>query len=343
MSMNPIFVQVEDAEIAWLMDAFRRLRDFYSSAAAQVVPARSLITVLCSLLLLQDPYTLKVDVPIVSVDVTVVDSKGGHVNSLTKSDFEIYEDGIAQEVRFFSPVSAPYNVLLLFDSSSSTRDNLDFMVQAAAELIVNLRPEDKLAIASFDGDFKLHLAWSTDRTKAMTALRQMIQPHESNETRFYAALDRTLRREFKGVAGRRAVVVLTDGKDTPFFYGSRNDFKRVLQSTREQHIPVNIVGLQSEAVSQVVFRNTSLFLDAVRANMQQFVDNSGGEIVFSKDFDDVVRLYEQIGRRLDASYSLGYVSLNAKRDGSFRKIDVKTHDRNFRVTQSRSGYYASPQ
>jgi VWFA-related protein len=129
--------------------------------------------------LLQEPNTLKVDVPVVSVDVTVVDSKGTLVNNLTKSDFEIYEDGIAQEVRFFSPVSTPYNVFLLFDSSDSTRDNLDFMVQAAAELIVNLRPEDKLAIASFDDDFKSHLAWSTDRTKAMTALRQMIQPHKA--------------------------------------------------------------------------------------------------------------------------------------------------------------------
>jgi Ca-activated chloride channel homolog len=282
-------------------------------------------------------------VPVVSVDVTVVDSKGALVNNLTKSDFEIYEDDIAQKVRFFSPVSTPYNVFLLFDSSDSTRDNLDFMVQAAAELIVNLRPEDKLAIASFDDNFKLHLAWSTDRTKAMTALRQMIQPHESNETRFYAALDRTVRREFKGVAGRRAVVVLTDGKDTPFFYGSKSDFKRLLQSTREQRIPVNIVGLQNEALSPVVFPNTSVYLNAVRVNMQQLVDNSGGEILFSKDFDDVVRLYEQIGHRLEASYSLGYIPLNAKRDGSFRKIDVKTRDRNFRLTQSRLGYYASPQ
>jgi VWFA-related protein len=230
-------------------------------------------TVLCSLLLLQEPNTLKVDVPVVSVDVTVVDSKGALVNNLTKSDFEIYEDDIAQEVRFFSPVSTPYNVFLLFDSSDSTRDNLDFMVQAAAELIVNLRPEDKLAIASFDDNFKLHLAWSTDRTKAMTALRQMIQPHESNETRFYAALDRTVRREFKGVAGRRAVVVLTDGKDTPFFYGSKSDFKRLLQSTREQRIPVNIVGLQNEALSPVVFPNTSVYLNAVWVNMQQLVDN----------------------------------------------------------------------
>jgi Ca-activated chloride channel family protein len=299
-------------------------------------------TLLFSLLMLQDPYTFRVDVPIVSVDVSVVDSKGVPVNNLTKGDFEIYEDGISQEVRFFSPISAPYNVFLLFDSSGSTRDNLDFMAQAAAELIVNLRPEDKLAIASFDDDFKLHLAWSTDRTKAMTALRQIIQPHESNETRFYAALDHTLRREFKGMTGRRAVVVLTDGKDTPFSSGSKRDFKPLLQATREQHIPVNIVALQSDAVSQAVFPNTLLYLDAVRINMQQLADNSGGEILFSKDFDDVARLYEQIGHRLGTSYSLGYVPSNAKRDGSFRKIDVKTRDRDFHLTQSRLGYYTSP-
>jgi len=145
------------------------------------------------------------------------------------------------------------------------------------------------------------------------------------------------------VAGRRTVVVLTDGKDMSFFYGSKNDFKRLLQATREEHIPVNIVALQSEAVSQVVFPNTSLYLDAVRVNMQQLADDSGGEILFSKDFDDVARLYEQIGHRLGTSYSLGYVPSNAKRDGSFRKIEVKARDGNFRLTQSRSGYYASPQ
>ena len=125
--------------------------------------------------------------------------------------------------------------------------------------------------------------------------------------------------------------------------GETNQKFGFFKNLREEQIPVNIVALQSEAVSQVVFPNTSLYLDAVRVNMQQLADDSGGEILFSKDFDDVARLYEQIGHRLGTSYSLGYVPSNAKRDGSFRKIEVKARDRNFRLTQSRSGYYASPQ
>ena len=80
--------------------------------------ARFLLT---AMLLAQDPSTLKLDVQVVSVDVTVVDSKGNLVNQLGKDDFLIYENGVPQSIRFFSPVSAPYNIFLLFDSSDSTR------------------------------------------------------------------------------------------------------------------------------------------------------------------------------------------------------------------------------
>src|SRR5262245_22449497 len=97
----------------------RNGRSQHGSKSTDVMAARlkPVTAVLAALLLLQDPYSLKVDVPVVSVDVTVVDSKGALVNNLTKSDFEIYEDGIAQGVRFFGPISEPYNVFLLFDSS----------------------------------------------------------------------------------------------------------------------------------------------------------------------------------------------------------------------------------
>ncbi len=67
------------------------------------------------LLASQDTYTLKVDVPVVSIDVVVSNSDGSLINGLSKNDFQIAEDGIAQEIQFFSPVSAPYNALLLFD------------------------------------------------------------------------------------------------------------------------------------------------------------------------------------------------------------------------------------
>ena len=295
-----------------------------------------------AMLLAQDPSTLKLDVQVVSVDVTVVDSKGNLVNQLAKDDFLLSENGIPQSIAFFSPLSAPYNIFLLFDSSDSTRADHQFMVRAALALLDNLKPQDRLAFGSFDDRFRRHLSWTSDRNLAAAALREITQPHESYETRFYSALDETLRKEFKGVIGRRAIVVLTDGQDTRMIGGSNGDLKKVLQSAREQRIPVFIVALPGPLASQVVFPNTQAYLESVRLNMQHIVDNSGGEILFSKDLDDVVRLYEQLGRRLGTAYSLGYVPSNSSTDGSFRRIQIKTRDDSLHLSQSREGYYARP-
>jgi Ca-activated chloride channel family protein len=291
----------------------------------------------------QGPYTLRLGVRVVSVDVTVLDDKDNLVNGLTKDDFVVYENGVPQEIRFFSPVSTPQFVFLLFDSSGSTRNNRDFMRSAFTRLVENLRPQDRLAMASFDDDITWHLNWSTDRTRALAALEEVMRPHESNGTRFYAALDRTLRRQFKGVVGRRAVVVLTDGQDTSFVYQSQRDLKTVLQSSREQRIPVHIVVLKSELDSQFILPNTRSYIDAVHANMHRIVDNSGGEILFSRDLEDIAPFYEQIGRRLGTSYSFGYVPSNSQSDGSFRKIEVKARNSTFHLTHTPASYYALPQ
>src|SRR5262245_54014687 len=72
-------------------------------------------------------YTLKVDVPLVSVDVTVTDAFGKTMNDLAATDFQVFENGILQQVRYFSPVSSPYNILLLFDRSGSTQHKWPFM------------------------------------------------------------------------------------------------------------------------------------------------------------------------------------------------------------------------
>jgi VWFA-related protein len=291
----------------------------------------------------QDPYSLKVDATVVSVDVTVVDSKGNLVNDLDKDDFSLYENGILQPIRFFSPVSAPYNVFLLFDSSGSTIDNRDFMQNAVAGLLENLRPQDSIAMASFDDDFKLALSWSTDRIKAGSALRQIMRPRPSYETRFYSSLDRTLRREFKGVVGRRAIVVLTDGQDTRLLYGANGDLRKVLTSSRDARIPIYIVGLDVERPApSFLAPNTANFLKAVHLNMKRFAENSGGQLLVPKTFDDVTGLYKQIGRTLGTAYSIGYVPPQAVDDGAFHRIEVKPRDTNLRLKQSRSGYYAEP-
>ena len=103
-----------------------------------------------------------------------------------------------------------------------------------------------------------------------------------------------------------------------------------------------MIALKSAEESQFTLPNTISYLNAVDTNMQHIVDNSGGEILFPKDIDEVVAFYDLIGRRLGTSYSLGYVPSSPQSDGSFRKIEVKTRNNTFRTTQTPAGYYAVP-
>ena len=286
---------------------------------------------------LQDPYTVKVDVPVVSVDVVVADSKDSLVNDLAKADFQIFEDGVEQEVRFFSPVSAPYNVFLLFDRSESTRDNRTFMQKAVVKFIEGLRPQDRVALGSFDEGYEILVPWTSNHSTVVRALDKLVAVRESNGTRFYAALDRTLRREFKNAAGRRAVVVFTDGKDTDLAFESDKELRRALKSSQEERIPVYIVALENAQDKFAILPTSRRYLNDIRDNMRQLSDLSGGQTLFSKSLEEIAGMYAELGRALGTSYSLGYIPLQERR-GGYRRVEVKTRPTGLRVTQSRQGY-----
>lgn len=314
----------------------------------------------------EPPYTLRVDVPVVSLDVSVADGDGRPVNQLGSSDFSVFEDGIPQEIRFFSSVSAPYNVFLLFDRSGSTQHKWQFMQRAVAGFIASLRPQDRIAIASFDEEFEMHLRWTGDRAKALAAIPELIRPKAAGGTRFYAALDRTLRQEMK-VDGRRALIVLTDGRDTSLYRElvSRNrllsasgdkGFQRALRAAEDRHLPVYFLALNTDRNFepnpqggdefrnlQKIFPNSPAprhFLAEVRERMEKVSDVSGGRMLYPKTVEDIVELYEQIGRELGMSYSIGYIPSGSIRAGTVRRIEVNTTNAALRVMQSRTGYYS---
>jgi len=297
---------------------------------------------LASLLLIaaQDFYTLKVDVPVVSLDVTVSDATGSLIENLNKTDFQVFEDGVAQEIRFFSPVSAPYNVFLLFDRSESTYDDWPFMQRAVERFIDDLRPQDRIALGSFDKNYDVDAAWTSDRAKVVRALDKVVKNRKANGTKFHAAIERTLRREFRNVAGRKAVVVLTDGKDTEYLWERGSDLKKALKTAADLHIPVYIIGIEDEADSRVMFQRTRQYLDDMRDFMKQLAERSGGQLLYPKSLADVGRMYEQIARSLGTSYSLGYVPSGETPTGKYRKVEVKTRGPGLKITQSRGGYVA---
>lgn len=312
-------------------------------------------------------YTLKVDVPFVSVDVSVTDRGGKAANDLSIDDFELYEDGIRQEVRYFTPVSTPYNILLLFDRSGSTQHKWPLMQRAVAGFIANLRQQDRLAIGTFDSELQMQTDWTGDREKALLALPELIHPKSAGGTDLYAALERTLRRQFQKTSGRRAMVVLTDGRDTSLYMelvkrnwlpepAADRSFQKTLRAAREHRVPVYFVAfntdknLEPNTIGSDEYRNLKVifprsaapdrYLSQVRLRMEQIAEVSGGRVLFPESIEEIVPLYQQIGRELGMSYSLGYISSNPATSDAYRRIEVRTRNNTLRPTQSRPGYYA---
>lgn len=319
------------------------------------------------LLAQEPPYTLRVDVPFVSVDVTVTDAAGKIVGDLAQNDFDLFEDGIRQKIRYFSPVSAPYNIFLLFDRSGSTQHKWPFMQKAVAGFIANLRPQDRIAIGTFDYEFQMHVDWTGDRGKAVVALPDLIRPKAIGGTNFYDALEHVLSREFRKVTGRRALVVLTDGRDTSLYReifmknrvldpSEDRGYQKVFKAARQQRLPAYFVAVNTDRNFEpntqggdeyrnlmTIYGNSSTprqYLTQVRIRMEQIAEVTGGRILFPARIEDIVPLYEQAGRELGTAYSLGYVSSNAPSNGAFRKIEVRTREGGLKLSQSRTGYYA---
>jgi len=321
-----------------------------------------------TLLLAQAPdYTLKVDVPFVSVDVTVQDAAGKLVGDMSADAFAVYENGVRQEIVHFLPVSTPYNILLLFDRSGSTQDKWLVMQRAVAGFIASLRPQDRIAIATFDYEVEMQVPWTNDRRSALRALPELIRTSRIGGTDFYESVQQTLRRDFKKTTGRRALVVLTDGRDTSLYKDAVNKnrlldpkddrtYQRLLRVAKNQRVPVyfvafntdknlqpNMIGGDEYRSLKVIFPNSSLpdlYLNGVRSRMQEVAEAAGGRMLYPDRLEDIVPLYQQIGNELGTSYTLGYISSNGALDGSFRRIEVRAKEEDVRLTQSRSGYYA---
>jgi len=314
----------------------------------------------------QPEYTLKINVPLVTVDVTVEDSAGRLMTDLPPEAFEVYEDGVRQDIRYFLPVSAPYNALLLFDRSGSMQDKWPMMQRAVAEFIARSRPQDQVAIATFDNDLQIQQQWTHDRQKALLSLPKLVEGNRIGGTNFYGAVEQSLRRRFQNIRGRRALVVLTDGRDNALYKDlvdhnrlvepkSERPFQNVVKAARSSHIPIyfvafntdknlepNTLGGDEYRKLKVIFPNSDVaerYLQAVRLRMEELADLSGGRVLYPEKLQDIVALYQQIGQELGTSYSLGY-SPSKTADGLFHRIEVRTTKSDLRVIQSRNGYDA---
>jgi VWFA-related protein len=277
-------------------------------------------------ILAQDaPFTLKVDVASISLDVAVFDASGKPISDLRKADFQIYEDGRPQQIQSFASSMSPYNVLLIIDTSASMQDQVKFVSEAINRFFSNLRSQDKVALAAFDNNIHRLLDWRS----VQTGPNKMVRLESGGNTDFYGALEWAAR-ELGKVKGRKTALIFTDGADNRIHDAWPNAvaFRKALNAVRRSRVPFHFVGLDADP-------------ELGGAQIKRLAEDTGGQAYFPKTIEEVVPLYDQISRDLGISYTLVYSSDQHVRDGNYRKIQVVVAGKQYRVSQSRAGYTAA--
>lgn len=155
---------------------------------------------------------IKVETTLVSVPVIVSDRQGRYVPNLKAADFAVYQDGVKQNIEFFAATDEPLTVALLIDTSHSTRDVLDDIKDSAVNFLNLLQPRDKAMVVSFDFQTRVLSSLTADRDQ----LKRAVENAEIGEyagTTLRDAVSDVVNRSFAGIKGRKAIILLTDGKD----------------------------------------------------------------------------------------------------------------------------------
>ncbi|HWN99931.1 MAG TPA: VWA domain-containing protein, partial [Blastocatellia bacterium] len=157
----------------------------------------------------QDDPAIKLEATLVTVPVIASDRDGRYVPDLHREDFTLHEDGVKQEIVFFSTVNEPFHVVLMLDTSASTQEKLGQIRRAATAFVEQLKPADRVKVISFDDAVRDLCEFTNDRAE----LRRAIDQTSSGQgTKLYDAVALALR-ELRPIRGRKAIVLFTDGVD----------------------------------------------------------------------------------------------------------------------------------
>ena len=280
----------------------------------------------------QVPFRAGVDV--VSLNVTVTDGTARYITDLTQDDFNVFEDGVKQDVTFFTRTNLPIALALLIDTSASMESKLPTAQEAAVGFAKRLRPQDLAEVIDFDS----RVVVLANFTNGISDLEQAIRKTSAGgSTSLYNAVYIALKDLKKIVAKnteeirRQALIVLSDGEDT----SSLLPFEEVLDLAKRSETAIYAIGLRSPEGPGT----TSKGFKEAEFVLRQFAQETGGRSFFPSQLSDLANVYGQISDELSSQYTVGYASRNARRDGSWRRVIVRVNRQNL-TARTKLGYFA---
>lgn len=293
---------------------------------------------------------LKIDNTLITIPVSVFDRNGIYIPNLEKSNFKIFEDGKEQEIAYFATTEKSFTVVLLLDVSPSTEYKINEIQDAAIAFVNQLKPQDSVMVIEFDEGFNTLTKVTNDREKIYKAIRKA---DFGNGTSLYDAVDFTLRKRLDKIAGRKAIVLFTDGVDTT---SHKEDYDSTLREASEADalifpIYFNTFSQNSGSVPppfpSVIFPGsrrrsaagtTSGEYLVGKKYLEELAANTGGRVFQAESSSGgLTRAFEGIAEELRRQYSIGYYPVDIGRAGQRKQLKVRVN-RPHLIVRARDSY-----
>ena len=275
-------------------------------------------------------YSLRVNVPEVSVDVGVLLEKTGQfVPGLKPSNFRVYENGVEQKITGFKRVEAPITALLLceFANSNVTYSFLYDMRNAAWEFAQQLRPQDYVALMTFDMRTQIWLDFTQDKRQLLNAIQSLVIPGFSERNLFdalYEAEDRLSR-----IDGHKYIILIASGRDTLSKLTLDQIYKKVKTTPDITIFAISTGGaLRAMTEGGPGFNQQMRDIDYLQADneMKTFAKMTGGMFFQPRFVGEMPDIFSDINKAIRSKYQLVYHPTDAKQDGTYRKLRVELVD-----------------
>lgn len=297
------------------------------------------------------PPSIKVEVNIVNVLASVRDKRGGLIGNLDKDEFAIFEDGKQQEIKYFTrETDIPMTIGLLIDVSAS-QENLIGIEQQAADAFFSqvLRSKDLAFLISFGADADLLQDYTSSPKLLRAGLKDLkvnssvggLHPgpvptvYQPRGTILYDAVYLAAHDQMKGQVGRKALVLITDGDDQ----GSRYKIQDAIMAAQKADAIVYSIYYYDRGFYMRYGGGLS-FGGGGEGYLKRMSDETGGA-VFKVDRKHTLNdVFKDIQDAMRSQYAIGYIPANPNKDGTFRHIEIKLKNNEYKV-QARKGYYAT--
>jgi VWFA-related protein len=264
--------------------------------------------------------SIAVEVPVVTMDVVATTNHGDIITGLKRENFRLFEDGVPQTVTNFGPTEAPITMVILMEFSARYYGRFSYLAKYwTTALFPNLKPQDYVALVTFDMKPKLEVDFTQNKEEVQNALYHLYFPGFSESNIYDAILDTVDR--LKDVPGKKSILVVATGRDT----FSKHTFDQTMKALHQADVPIFIVGM-----SQVVmlaresrgYNGSEIDFAQDENQMKTFAKETGGNAWFPRFEGEIPGIFQEVASFLRNQYSLSYSPTNRNRDGKFRKVKI---------------------